>query len=179
MQLSAVFELSGLDRLSDLAVGIPERHTLIDKTVHFLHGEGQAVTSVLHYMRLDFHILHSVAGYVEAVVHFPEHGQELLLKQLTVTEITGWKIRHHKTQAVLHSANAVAMRTDQLEHVRILLVRHDAGPCGHLVREMDECEILAGIEAAVRGKAAQSLCDGSIGRSDDALGLSPAHLGIY
>ena len=60
MQLSVVFELSGLDRLSDLAVGIPERHSLIDKTVHFLHGEGQAVTSVLHYMRLDFHILHSV-----------------------------------------------------------------------------------------------------------------------
>ena len=40
-----------------------------------------------------------------------------------------------------------------------------------LVEQMDECEILAGIEAAVRGKAAQSLCDGSIGRSNDALGL--------
>ena len=71
------------------------------------------------------------------------------------------------------------MRPYKFEHVRILLVRHDAGAGRHVVRQMYESEILARIETAVRRKLANRLSHSSIGERYSTFGLATTHLGIY
>ena len=71
------------------------------------------------------------------------------------------------------------MRPYKLEHIRILLVGHDAGAGRHVVRQMYESEILARIETAVRRKFANRLSHSSIGERYGTFRLATPHLGIY
>ena len=71
------------------------------------------------------------------------------------------------------------MRPYKLEHVRILLVGHDAGAGRHVVRQMYETEILARIETAVCRKLANRLSHSSIGERYGTFRLATSHLGIY
>ena len=179
MELAVILELAPLDSLADLTVGVTERHTALHEVVHLLDRKGQAVARILHKGLLNLHILNGIGRNVQAIVHLIEKRKILLLEQLHIPEIAGRQIGGDQTQRILYAADTVAMGANQLEDVRILLVRHNARTRSHLVRQMYESEILARIEAAVERQAAERLCDGSVGGSDDAFRLSAAHLGIY
>ena len=179
MELAVILELAPLDSLADLTVGVTERHTALHEVVHLLDRKGQAVARILHKGLLNLHILNGIGRDVQAIVHLIEKRKILLLEQLHIPEIAGRQIGGDQTQRILYAADTVAMGANQLEDVRILLVRHNARTRSHLVRQMYESEILARIEAAVERQAAERLCDGSVGGSNDAFRLSAAHLGIY
>ncbi len=59
-------------------------------------------------------------------------------------EVAAQRIAGDEADGVRHALELVAVCPHQLEHIRILLVRHDAGACGQRVRQVDEAEVLAG-----------------------------------
>ena len=46
MELAVILELAPLDSLTDLTVGVTERHTALHEVVHLLDRKGQAVARI-------------------------------------------------------------------------------------------------------------------------------------
>ena len=70
------------------------------------------------------------------------------------------------------------MGSHKLKHVRILLLRHNAGAGSIGVRQVHKAKVLAGEQAAVGRELANRLSQAGIGKSHLAFYPSPAHLGI-
>ena len=143
MEFSLPGELPFLYLHAHLAVRVTERDALSHAAVDFLDTEGELVARVGHQVLGHSHILYGELGYIQTVVHLLEHRNEHFLDQLHVPEIARREVRAYQADGAGDAVDAVAVRTDEFEHIRILLVRHDAGACGEGVREFHEGEILA------------------------------------
>ena len=147
------------DGVGDLAVGIPERYAGLYQVVDLLHAERQLVLRVAHHIGDYLHPPDGIFNNVEAVVQFLEDREEDLLQDLHVAEVAAREIAGDEADGVRHALELVAVCPHQLEHIRILLVRHDAGACGQRVRQVDEAEVLAGEQAAVHREPPDGLGD--------------------
>ena len=130
-----------------------------DKVIDLLDTECELVLRIRHDIGLDFHSLDCVFHDVKAIVQLIKHREEYFLENLHITEIPGREIPYDETDVVRQTRYLVAAGPDQLEHIRILLVRHDAGTCCQGIRQLDKTEILAGIHASVESQSPNGLSD--------------------
>ena len=171
-------ELPGLDVEPDLLVGIAERHALAGQAVHLLYGEHQVVARVVEDVLVHLEPCDDVGGHLQALSQLLESGEEDFLDDLQVAEIAARQVVHNERNLLRQSLKLVALGASQLEDIRVLLVRHDAGAGCALLRQLDETEVLAVEEAGIEGELADGSCYSCKSEGDVALSLAAPHLGI-
>ena len=119
-------ECAGLNLQSHLLIGIAERHSGSGKLVDFLDREHRVVHRVVEDMLVDFHLINNVSRHLQAVAQLVEGREEHFLYLLKVTEIARRQVVHDEHNLLWQALDLVALGTDKLEDVRILLVRHNA-----------------------------------------------------
>ena len=127
-------ELPGLDVEPDLLVGIAERHPLAGQAVHLLYGEHQVVARVVEDVLVHLELCDDVGGHLQALSQLLESGEEDLLDDLQVAEVAAGQVVHNERNLLRQSLKLVALGASQLEDIRVLLVRHDAGAGRALLR---------------------------------------------
>ena len=171
-------EFPGLNVETDLLVRIAEWHPLAGQAVHLLYGEHQVVARVVEDVLVHLEPCDDVGGHLQALSQLLESGQEDLLDDLQVAEVTARQVVHNERNLLRQSLKLVALGASQLEDIRVLLVRHDAGAGCALLRQLDETEVLAVEEAGIEGKLADGACYARQGEGHVALSLAAPHLGI-
>ena len=73
----------------------------------------------------------------------------------------------------------ITLGTNQLEHVGILLMGHDARTCGTLLGQLHEREVLRVEHTGVESHLGDGTSDGGDGETNVALHLASTHLGIH
>ena len=175
----AGLEPTGLDVHAHLLVSIAEGHALGCQAVHLFDAEHQVVAGVREDVLVHLHAADDVGGHRQAVAQLLEGGQEDLLQNLQVAEIAAGQVVHYQGYLLGQGLQFVALGTCQFEDVGVLLMGHDAGARGALLRQADKAEVLAIEEAGIEGQLRQ--CAGNTGqcKTDVPLRLSASHLGIH
>ena len=78
---------------------------------------------------------------------------------MQVAEISRRQVVHYQRDLLWQRLQLVALGAYQLEHVRILLVRHDAAARRAFFRQTDEAEVLAVEQAGIEGHLGQRAGD--------------------
>src|SRR5438046_8385208 len=66
---------------------------------------------------------------------------------------------HGDKERGVRAENAAALSADELERVRVLLLRHEAGAAGYAVAQFHPSVLLARVQNPVFGEAAQVKCN--------------------
>ena len=103
-------------------------------------------------MLVDLHLVDDVGGHLQAVLQLVERREERLLDNLQVAEVTARQIVHDEGDGLRQSLYLVALSASELEHVRVLLMRHDARTCGAVVWKLHKSEVLTVEHASVEGE---------------------------
>ena len=178
VQLAVEVELSGLYLHAHLAICVAEGCAGLGAAVDLLHREGVLIFGVFHHVALHLDVLYGVGRDVYAVFYLLKEGDEDLFYYLHVAEVAARQVARDEAYGVWRALNLVAMRADELEDVGVFLVGHDGAAGGHLLGQVDEAEVLAREEAAVKCQAAYGLGYGCQGEGDYALCLAATHLGV-
>ena len=109
-----------------LLVGLAERCAGEHAAVHLLDGEYRVVDGIVQDVLVDLDALDDVGGDVEAVEELVEGGHEHLLDDLQVARVAREQIVHDERDLGGEALQLVALGSDQLEHVGVLLMGHDA-----------------------------------------------------
>ena len=127
-------------------------------------------------MAVHLDVLQHVVRHLQALVHQLQGGEEDVLEQLPVTVVAVGHVAAQQGDLVLAGQDPVALAAQDLPHVGVLLVRHDAGARGQLVREVDEAEVGAHVHAAVGSEFIERQRNAAYRGSDGTLGAAPLHL---
>ena len=134
-----------------LLVGISERHTLQNQFVNSLNGKDGLITRVIQDMGVYTQTTYNIGSHSQTILEFVESWEENFLQYLIVTEIPTWQVVADKYHLLRKSLQLVALGTCKLKHIRIFLMRHDAGACGALIRQFHKTKVLtvkhAGVES--------------------------------
>ncbi len=130
-------------------------------------------------MLVDLDASDDVGGHGQAVAQFLETGQEHLLDNLQVAEVSAGQVVHDEHDLLRECLYLVALGACELKHVGVLLVGHDAGARGALVGELHEGEVLTVEQAGVKGQLAQRARHAGQREGHVALHLSASHLCIH
>ncbi len=165
MDVLARCEVTSLNLQTYGLVGITEWHSVGCQTVHFLYGEHEVVARVVENMLVHFHLIDDIGCHLQAVFQLTEGRKEYFLDDLKITEIAYWQVVHDEHHLLWKALELVALGTNQFEYIWILLVRHDAGTRGALLRQLDEAEVLTVEHAGIESHLGQCSCHGSHGKS--------------
>ena len=119
-------EIARLNVESHLLVSIAERHTLACQAVYLLDGENRVVHRIVENILPNLHTIDNICGHFQAVTQFLKGWEEHLFYYLKVAEIATRQIVLYECDLRRKSLQLIALGTDELENVRILLVRHNA-----------------------------------------------------
>ena len=118
-------EGTGFDVESHLLVGIAEGHAIGGKAVHFLYGEHWVVHRVVEDMFVHLYLINNIGCHLQTVLQFAEGREEDFLDDLQVAEVAAGQVVHDEGHLLGQRLEFVALRTDEFEHVGVLLVGHD------------------------------------------------------
>ena len=125
MDIFVSLERACLDVESYFLVGIAERHAVGGETVHFLYGEHRVVHRIVEDMFVHLYLINNVSGHLQTVLQFAEGREENFLDDLQVAEVAAGQVVHDEGHLLGQRLEFVALRTDEFEHVGVLLVGHD------------------------------------------------------
>ena len=155
MDVLVGMEVPSLNFQANLLVGIAKRCAGEHALVYFFHAEHQVIPVVVQNVLIYLHLAHDVGCHVQTIVQFSEGRQEDFLYDLQVAEVAAGQIVHQEQNLLGHGLNLVTLGANQLKHVWVLLVRHDAASGGTLGRQLHEAEVLRVVQAGVVGHFGQ------------------------
>ncbi len=131
-------------KLADDGVGIAERHALFDKPVCRVSSVCKAaLCRRKHCVRPDCHGRKHICKYRQTHFYGIHRVKQGLLILLHILVVCQRKTLHCCQQTDKVSVNPSAFPTDKLRHIRIFLLRHNAGACGIRVRKLNKMEFVA------------------------------------
>ena len=77
-------------------------------------------------MLVNLHLVDDVSSHLQTVFQLVESWEEYFLDNLKITEITHRQVVHDEHNLLWQALELVALGTNQLEYVWVLLVWHDA-----------------------------------------------------
>ncbi len=134
---------------SHATVSISERHSVERAPVHFFHGEKMLIQRRVKDVLFDYDVLQHIVCHEQTLVHQFEGREKYVLEQLEITVIPVRHVAAQQADFIFSGHYPVAIATHYLPYVRVLLMWHDAGACGKLIREFYETIIRTHIHAAV------------------------------
>ena len=158
---------------SNFPVSVAEGFSLEGPAVDLFDREDIIVQGLIQDTLPDLDVPEHIVGHSEAAVGQLQGGEEDVLEELEIAVVTVLEIAAEHGNGVFRRHDPDALPAHDFPYVRILLVGHDAGTRSQFVRETDEAEVGAHVEAAVCGETVEGQRNGPNGGGDGLLGLTP------
>ena len=147
---------AGVHQPTDHLVRRAERHAL----GHEVLGqrgrvEEAAVEALPDALFVEVRSGDDAGGHLEAVADGVVRGEDLALVLLQVAVVADGQPLAHREQCDEVAVDAAAAPADELEHVRVLLLRHHRRAGGVLAVERDEAELGGGVDDPLLGPAGE------------------------
>ena len=102
-------------------------------------------------MVVHLYAIDDIGRHAQTVEQFVESRQEYFFDNLQVAEITHGQIVHHQRDLLGETLQLVRLRTDELEDIGVLLMRHNAGASGAFLGKFYKTEVLTIEHAGIKG----------------------------
>lgn len=102
-------------------------------------------------MVVYLHAADDVGAHFQAGDELVKGRKEHFLDFLQVAEVAARQVVHHQRNLLWQGLQLVAAGADELKHVGVLLVRHNAGAGRTFVGQLDKSEVLRVEQAGVEG----------------------------
>ena len=165
-------------KLPHLLIGITERYAVGCQTVNLLDAEHWVVHRIVEDMLVHFYLVDDIGCHLQTVFQFAKGWQKDFLDDLQVAEVAHGQVIHDERHLLRQRLELVALGTDELEDIGILLVGHDRRACGTLFRQLHKREVLRVEQTGIKSHFGDGTCDGGDGEAYVALHLASPHLGI-
>ena len=143
-------EFSSFNIQANLLICITKRHTFTCQTIHFFHAKNKEVFIIVKDMLVDLYFIHDVSCHLQTVFQFLKSRQENFFYNLQITEIAGRQIIRNHHDLLGKRLQFIAFSTCQFKDIGILLMRHNAGPRGTVIRQFHETKVLAIKHASIK-----------------------------
>mmetsp|Transcript_632 Transcript_632/g.1856 ORF Transcript_632/g.1856 Transcript_632/m.1856 type:complete len:510 (+) Transcript_632:1264-2793(+) len=116
------------NRFAGDVMGIPERHTLPHEVLRQVSCQHVGGEALLHLLWVNCHRAHDPDDDLHRVHYRVHHVEKHLLVLLKVLVVRRWGPLHHRQYASKGPKGAASLSSQELQGVRVLLLRHQRGP---------------------------------------------------
>ena len=127
---------------TNLLICITERHTFTCQTIYLFHAKNKEVFVIIKNMFIYLYFIHDIGCHLQTVFQFLKSRKENFFDNLQITEIARRQIIRNHHDLLGKRLQFITFSTCQFKDIGILLMRHNAGPRGTVIRQLNETEVL-------------------------------------